>query len=760
MAWRWRMSPAVRAAAVGLLYPLPLIGAVALQVVGRSPIVLPAVIVGYLLGLLIRVGVVRQAKIAMHVPPSNLPPPPTRMIGREQEVERLKGYLLGKGPGSRIANVYGVAGIGKTAFSLYVAHRVANLFDAGEVFARFDPDLAAEDAVRDVRLQLIQALQPTRTDLPKKAGDQAALYRRLIGKLGRRRRLLMVLDDVPNAAVIEPLLPQTRWCAVIVTSRRQIDGIGDQAFLLGQLSGAAALRMLGTIIGSERVEQEPAVAQDMVAAAAHHPLAIQLVGMALANRPHTRLDVAQKRMSEEPKPEAIGADEFDNALNLSYAMLARNEQEALIRLGFLDQRRFAAWELAGLMGMDETEAWKICERLNDAGLVARHSSDMTGVQSFVLLEHVQRYARLRAAHLPLEESDEIKEWLASARERRRLMETLVCGVFERVLVTVEKGLISRAFKEVRDVIGLARELNDRYGEAEATVMLAELHGELGGSRDVTDLITIPLNAGEPLPRIRALRVYAKLHRRLRQIDEARHKLAEAAMLNAKQPDPLEAVRLLRELAIVESIGTTPQAGVGYINEALARLDGSQEFQRLLAGLAYAHGRVLLAMGQPATAFEVLGEGIDCARRNEQDLWRAWLDYERAKAAFKLANHAGALRLSLSALDEFSGLRHRYGAAHCRQLIGGILYRQEDFDGAIRFLGEALETFHSCGDGWIEAQAADQLAEAYLAAHQAGRAHELKQTAERIRLSIHVSAGPVRVTRQIWEMAFAREGGRS
>jgi tetratricopeptide (TPR) repeat protein len=495
----------------------------------------------------------------------------------------------------------------------------------------------------------------------------------------------------------------------------------------------------------------------MVAAAAHHPLAIQLVGMALAIRPHTRLSVAHQRMGEVRESGAAGADEFDQALNLSYAMLARGEQEALTRLGFLDQRRFAAWELAALADIDETEAWKICDRLSDAGLVARQSSDVTGVQSFALLEHVERYARLRCAALPAGLSLGARERLAGARVQRQLRESQVSGVFERVQAIVEQGMISRAFKEARDAVALARELQDDYGEAEATAMLAELHGELGGGRDVRDLLNFPLASDDPMPRVRALRIGAKLHRRLRQVGQARQKLAEATMLNASQGDGVEAVRLLREAAIVESVGPTPKAGLRHVHEAMQRLGTLPASAALCAGLAYAHGRILLASGEPRQAFDVLTAGAQSAG-DHQVLWRAWLDYELAKAAFNVGEQQQALSVALSALDEFNGLRHRYGAAHCRQFVGLMLYQQGRFETAIRFLGEAMETFHNCGDGWIEAEAADQLALAHERTGQTGRARDLRQAAKRIRLAINAPQASLAIRRQVRQTLWFQEAG--
>ncbi len=734
-----RYQPALVAAAVYAGCAAPLAVAVFGVYARWSWIETAVVAMGYLVGALIWTARHRRQG-SSYIPPSNLPPPPTRMVGREDEVELLKAYLLSSGP-RRIANVHGVAGIGKTAFSLYVAHSVADRFDGGELFAPFDADSAWYDsdpqqAAQAARRQFIQALQPPGVSIPDGERQQAALYQRLIRRRCRTNQLLMLFDDVPDAETIRPLLPDSRHCAVIITSRHPIAGLPTaEAFPLGSLDQEAATRMLKAVIGAERVSRERDSANALVNAAEGHPLAIRLVGMALASRPHTTLSAARRWIAEsdEPRPGT-----FINALDLSHAMLTRREQHALATLGLMGQRRFVPWELGALLEVSQTEAWKLCERLTDAGLLARQSPDIAGVQSYVMLEHVEAYAGQRAKLLPGQQARLAEQRLGDIR-RSRPQAHSVQRVFERVQVTVEQGNISRAFKHARDAIAAARDATDLPGEAEASVMLAELHSELGGCEDVRDLLQLPLGSAFPPARIRALRISAKLHRRLRQTNAARADLAAATAINAEQADPIEEIRLLRELAVVESVGPIPFAGVTPIRQARALVDARMSswlVRRLTAGVAYAEGRVLLATDRPGDALEVLRAGADHAQRHQQVLWGAWIDYQAARAALQLGRPDDALARSLNVADRFSGMRHRYGNAHCRQLIGQILAAEGDLDGAIRYFGEALETFHNCGDAWIEAEVAEQLADVHLRGGDKDRAVDLRSAALRSYASIH------------------------
>ncbi|WP_433062165.1 NB-ARC domain-containing protein [Dactylosporangium sp. CS-033363] len=672
-----------------------------------------------------------------YVPPSNLPPPPTFITGREELVAGLRRHLGGART-RRIVNLHGVAGIGKTALGVYTAHLVAGDFKAGQLFARFMPETPVPVAVGEVRRRFIAALSPADAAPPGDERAARAQYRRLARQLRRDNQLLIVLDDVHHAALVRPLLPRSRWCAVVVTSRERIPGLlGSRGFPLGPLAEDAALRMLGAIVG-ERVDQERTAATHLVRAAACHPLAIHLVGMALANRPNSRLDVAFWRMSRNGSEGT-----FDDALDLAYSMLTRGEQRALTTLGLLGRPHFAHWELGALLDEDgtgraEREAFEYCLRLTGMGLLERRSSDAVGVQEFRLLDHVERYAgRLTRAEAEREDGRRrqaaARRRLESLRHGRRAVRQVdLRGVFEREHATMDAGSISRAFKNARDAVALARDCGDGLAEAEATVLCAELHAELGGLQDVHDLLTLPLRSDLPVARIRALRLQAKLHRRQRQLDEARRLLDEATAAVTADPDPREAIRLLRERAIVESLGDEPAEARPLIAEArrLAR-DGHPE---QLAAIAYAESRVLLALDLLDEADEALADGAAEADRHGQELARTWIGYEQAQVARHRGDDRQVVTLALAAMERFDQMRHRYGSAHCREIIGRVK-AGDDPEDAVRFLAEALETFHNCGDEWIEANTAERLGrvQAELGNHE--EAAELWRAAERLYESI-------------------------
>jgi hypothetical protein len=68
-------------------------------------------------------------------------------------------------------------------------------------------------------------------------------------------------------------------------------------------------------------------------------------------------------------------------------------------------------------------------------------------------------------------------------------------------------------------------------------------------------------------------------------------------------------------------------------------------------------------------------------------------------------------IAFRALEDFTAMRHRYGTARCRLEIGRSYLDEGLNRDALPVLEEARETFSTCGDRWIEAETAADLARA-------------------------------------------------
>jgi DNA-binding SARP family transcriptional activator len=216
---------------------------------------------------------------AAGVVPRQLPPAPRYITGRADELAALSALLEGdlrQKSGVVIASITGMAGIGKTALAVHWAHQVADQFPDGQLFVNLrgsgpsGTPLVTTDAVRGFLTAL--GVPPER--IPPDADGQAALYRSLLAD----RRMLILLDNALDAEQVRPLLPGSRQCLVLVTSRNRLTGLaaaeGAQLMMLGVLTEAESYDLLAMSLGGGRAIAEPVAVSELIALCGRLPLAL------------------------------------------------------------------------------------------------------------------------------------------------------------------------------------------------------------------------------------------------------------------------------------------------------------------------------------------------------------------------------------------------------------------------------------------------------------------------------------------------------
>jgi transcriptional regulator with XRE-family HTH domain len=232
--------------------------------------------------------------------PNQLPRDTAAFVGRAAELDLLDGLLRTAQETSTgmLATVEGAAGAGKTALAVRWGHRAAWLFDDGIVhvdlrgFASDEEPLAPADALAG----FLTALGVGAGALPSGTGQRAALWRTLT----THRRMLVILDNAADARQIEPLLPSSPTCAVVVTSRRRLTGlvIRNKAVPvpvrpLPAHEAVAVLRSFTGPIGDRSDHAEHVVAM-LAERCGRNPLALRIAGVRLATEPWTVWDLVRQ----------------------------------------------------------------------------------------------------------------------------------------------------------------------------------------------------------------------------------------------------------------------------------------------------------------------------------------------------------------------------------------------------------------------------------------------------------------------------------
>ncbi|MGV9991106.1 BTAD domain-containing putative transcriptional regulator [Streptomyces sp. NPDC003374] len=323
---------------------------------------------------------------ATHAPPpprpAQLPPPPAHFTGRDDVSRAVRRELTGRGgEGARVVVVSGMAGVGKSALALQVAHGLLERFPDGQLYVNLHgatPGMEPLGPAQALR-SLLRDLGADPRHIPEHPDDAAALLRSLLAPT----RTLLVLDDAASAAQVRPLLPAGAGCAVIVTSRSPLAALdGARRFPLAPLSGedsAALLRAVSGRDGTEAGGGAPGAWHPLVELTGGLPLALRVVAARLAARSALTPDVLAGQLAETGS--RLRHLEYDDlsvrrSLAVAHDALAASDREAdrdaalaLCRIGALDLPSYGAPLLARLTGTGEPRAEAALDRLVDVALL-------------------------------------------------------------------------------------------------------------------------------------------------------------------------------------------------------------------------------------------------------------------------------------------------------------------------------------------------------------------------------------------------------
>lgn len=195
--------------------------------------------------------------------PAQLPLASPLFVGREHELsEALNALAKPVANGApMIVAIDGPAGVGKTALAVRASH-IAGIdhFRGGNLFANLrgsqrpvGPNAVLED--------FLGSLGVRAAELPNRLEARAKLLRSLLAD----RHMLIVLDDAASMEQLEPLLPSSAACGVIVTSRSRIVSLtvrtGARRIGLAPLGEEESIALLRQVTGSRATEDLAALAR-------------------------------------------------------------------------------------------------------------------------------------------------------------------------------------------------------------------------------------------------------------------------------------------------------------------------------------------------------------------------------------------------------------------------------------------------------------------------------------------------------------------
>jgi len=295
--------------------------------------------------------------------------------GRQDELAELVAAAAGAAGAGGVVSIHaigGMAGVGKTAFAVHAAHRLADRFPAGQIFLPLHGHTPGQRPVdpADALASLLATAGVAAGQIPPGLSARMALWRdRLAG-----RQLLLVLDDAASSEQVLPLLPGSGGSLVLVTSRRHLSALEDAtAISLDTLPPGEAAGLLVRLAGRPGLSPDDSVVADITGLCGYLPLAIGMLARQLHHHPAwTAAGRAAELAAARDRLELMATENLSvaAAFNLSYQDLTGDQQRLFRRLGLHPGADIDGYAAAALDGTNLGAARRGLEALYDQYLLA------------------------------------------------------------------------------------------------------------------------------------------------------------------------------------------------------------------------------------------------------------------------------------------------------------------------------------------------------------------------------------------------------
>jgi tetratricopeptide (TPR) repeat protein/transcriptional regulator with XRE-family HTH domain len=319
--------------------------------------------------------------------------------GRRHELAELVDAAIGAADSGGIVGIHaigGMAGIGKTAFAVHAAHRLADRFPDGQIFLPLHGHTPGRQPVdpADALASLLLTIGVPAGQIPADLEARTGQWRdRLAG-----RQLLLVLDDAAGSEQVRPLLPGAGSSLVLVTSRRRLTALEDAtAISLDTMApGEAAGLLVRLAVRPGLSSADPAVAE-VTRLCGYLPLAIGMLARQLHHHPTwTPAGRAAELAAAVDRLELLATENVSvaAAFDLSYVDLPPQQQRLFRLLGLHPGAEADGYAAAALDGTGLSQAQRGLEALYDQYLLTEPAPGR-----YRMHDLIREHARALAARL-------------------------------------------------------------------------------------------------------------------------------------------------------------------------------------------------------------------------------------------------------------------------------------------------------------------------------------------------------------------------
>jgi tetratricopeptide (TPR) repeat protein/transcriptional regulator with XRE-family HTH domain len=294
--------------------------------------------------------------------------------GRRAELAQLMETLAGAAAAGGVVSIHaidGMAGVGKTAFAVHAAHRLAGSFPDGQFYLPLHAHTAGQRPVdpADALASLLLTAGVAAQLIPPGLEARAGRWRDFVSG----KKILLVLDDAVGHDQVRPLLPGTAGSLVLITSRRRLTALEDATVVsLDTLPPDEAAALIARLTGRPDLGSGTGPGTKITLLCGYLPLAIAMIAGQLRHHPAwTGVELAAQLAATRDRLALMHAENLSvtAAFDLSYADLTPGPQRLFRRLGLVPGPSVDAYAAAALDNTSLGEARQHLNELYDQHLI-------------------------------------------------------------------------------------------------------------------------------------------------------------------------------------------------------------------------------------------------------------------------------------------------------------------------------------------------------------------------------------------------------
>jgi DNA-binding SARP family transcriptional activator/tetratricopeptide (TPR) repeat protein len=740
-----------------------------------------------------------------------LPRDVAAFTGRDAELDRLIAAAAGAAGVVAIHAVDGMPGVGKTALVTHAAHLLAADFPDGQLFVGLHahtPGLAPADPV-EVLAELLACTGLGPREIPAGLEARAQRWRgRLAGK-----KVLLVLDDAAGHAQVEPLLPGTGGCLVLVTSRRRLIALpGAQPLSLDTLAPAQAAELFTRLAG--RGPLDSGAVADLAVRCGYLPLAIALLAGRLAHHPSWTITgfaaefaAAGDQLAEIAAGTGPGDPAVAAAFQMSYTYLSPGCQRLFRLLSLHPGTDLDAHAAAALAGIPLDRAGQDLGALYDDhlldepapgryrfhDLVRQYAATLTTCHDPAadrdqatsrLLDYYQHTAQAADRHLtrharpglpppaPATAPNLTDQATATAWMRAERANLLACISYattaaqpQRIISLTaamaaflhQEGPWQQAAALHHAAVTIARHHGDRVGEASALLEMGRIRRLTGDFPAAAGLLEQALaicrDTGDGVGEASALLEMGRIRRLTGDFPAAAGLLMQALAICRETGDRAGEASALDELGRVRYATGDYPAAAGLLEQALAICqDTGDRVQE--ASVLRELGRVRYATGDYQAAAGLQEQALAICQDTGSRLSEAHALHELGRIRYATGDYPAAAGLLEQALAICQDIGNRLGQANAVHDLARIRDLTGDYPAAAGLQEQALAIYQDIGNRIGEANALHELSRVRYATGDYPAAAGLQEQALAIYQDIGSRIGEAHALHELGRVRYA------